>query len=78
MYSTQNDMVKLGQAILNGTQVSPADVRRWMKPLTHTAAWQASVGLAWEIARWTVDGRIVDVYTKQGDFGKCFDTGRTP
>jgi hypothetical protein len=27
------------------------------------------VGLAWEIARWPVEDRIVDVYTKQGDFG---------
>lgn len=77
VYSTQNDMVRLGQAILNNTQLSTIDTRKWMKPLTHTAAWQVSVGLAWEIVRWKVENRIVDVYTKQGDFGKYSPTMQT-
>jgi CubicO group peptidase (beta-lactamase class C family) len=70
IYSSPRDMVKLGQSILKNTQLSPASTRRWLKPWTHTAVWQQAVGLAWEIARWPVDDRIVDVYTKQGDLGK--------
>jgi CubicO group peptidase (beta-lactamase class C family) len=69
MYSSSRDMVKLGQSILNNTQLSPTSTRKWLKPWAHTAVWQQAVGLAWEIARWPVEDRIVDVYTKQGDFG---------
>jgi hypothetical protein len=69
IYSSSRDMIKLGQSILNNTQLSPASTRRWLKPWAHTAVWQQAVGLAWEIARWPVDDRIVDVYTKQGDLG---------
>lgn len=69
MYSSPRDLVKLGQSILNNTQLSPASTRRWLKPWAHTAVWQQAMGLAWEITRWPVDNRIVDVYTKQGDFG---------
>lgn len=69
VYSSPRDMVKLGQSILNNTQLSPTSTRKWLKPWAHTAVWQQAVGLAWEIARWPVDDRIVDVYTKQGDLG---------
>ena len=69
MYSSARDLVKLGQSILNKTQLSPTTTRRWLKPWAHTAVWQQAVGLAWEIARWPLEDRIVDVYTKQGDFG---------
>ena len=69
IYSSSRDMVKLGQSILSNTQLSPASTRKWLKPWAHTAVWQQAVGLAWEIARWPVDDRIVDVYTKQGDLG---------
>jgi CubicO group peptidase (beta-lactamase class C family) len=69
MYSSSRDMVKLGQSILSNTLLSPASTRRWLKPWAHTAVWQQAMGLAWEIARWPVDDRVVDVYTKQGDLG---------
>nr|OQO26206.1 hypothetical protein B0A51_06005 [Rachicladosporium sp. CCFEE 5018] len=69
VYSTQRDLEKFGQAILNSTQISAVDTRRWMKPLTHTSVWQQSVGIAWEIIRWQIEDRVVDVYTKQGDIG---------
>jgi CubicO group peptidase (beta-lactamase class C family) len=69
MYSSPRDMVKLGQSILSNTQLSPAATRRWLKPWASTSVWQQVVGLAWEIARWPVKGRVVDVYTKQGDLG---------
>lgn len=69
MYSSSRDMVKLGQSILSNTLLPPTSTRRWLKPWAHTAVWQQAMGLAWEIARWPVDDRIVDVYTKQGDLG---------
>ena len=69
MYSSPRDMVKLGQSILRNTQLSPAATRKWLKPWASTSVWQQAIGLAWEIARWPVDGRVVDVYTKQGDLG---------
>jgi hypothetical protein len=43
-----------------------------MKPATHTSSYGTSVGMAWEIyrsANLTMDGRIVDVYTKGGSIG---------
>jgi CubicO group peptidase (beta-lactamase class C family) len=69
MYSSPRDMVKLGQSILSNKQLSPAATRRWLKPWAPTAVWQQAIGLAWEIAKWPVHGRVVDVYTKQGDLG---------
>jgi CubicO group peptidase (beta-lactamase class C family) len=69
MYSSPRDMMKLGQSILSNTQLSATATRRWLKPWSFTAVWQQAVGLAWEIARWPLDDRIVDVYTKQGDLG---------
>jgi hypothetical protein len=69
MYSSPRDMVKLGQSILSNTQLSPTATRRWLKPWAPTAVWQQAIGLAWEIAKWSVTGRVVDVYTKQGDLG---------
>ena len=69
MYSSPRDMVKLGQSILRNTQLSPAATRKWLKPWASTSVWQQAIGLAWEIARWPVDGRVVDAYTKQGDLG---------
>ena len=41
----------------------------WLKPRTHTSSLGISVGAPWEIARantLTVDGRIIDVYSKNG------------
>lgn len=76
IYSSPRDMVKLGQSILNHTLLSSASTRRWLKPWAHTAVWQQAVGLAWEIARWPVDDRIVDVYTKQGDLGMLESTSK--
>lgn len=69
MFSSSRDLVKLGHSILNNAQLSSASTRRWLKPWGHTAVWQQDLGLAWEILRWPVHGRIVDVYTKQGDLG---------
>ena len=63
-------MIKFGQAIMKHAQLSPAVTREWMKPVANTFVWQQEVGRPWEIQRWPVAGRIVDVYTKNGDLGK--------
>lgn len=44
--------------------------KAWLKPRTHTSSLGISVGAPWEICRannLTVDGRIIDVYTRVGD-----------
>lgn len=69
IYSTQNDLIKFGQAIMKNAQLSPTVTREWMKPVANTFVWQQQVGRPWEIERWPVAGRIVDVYTKNGDLG---------
>ncbi|RHZ47799.1 uncharacterized protein CDV56_103696 [Aspergillus thermomutatus] len=71
IYSTTNDLAKFGTAILNSTLLPPVDTRRWMKPVSHTADLQYSVGRPWEIYRYThaKSGVVTDLYTKLGDAG---------
>lgn len=69
MYSTTNDMSRFGISILNSTLLDAGTTAQWLKPISHTATLQASVGRPWEIFR--VQGpsnsRIIDLYTKSGD-----------
>ncbi|KAM0262803.1 hypothetical protein ACHAQJ_001597 [Trichoderma viride] len=68
--STLNDMAKLGVGILNSTLLSSDQTRRWMKPISHTANQQLSVGRPWEIHRFThPSGVVTDLYCKSGDSG---------
>ncbi len=69
VYSTTNDLSKIGIAILNSTLLSHEETRKWLKPVTHTADLQFSVGHAWEILRLPQGpgGRVIDLYTKAGD-----------
>lgn len=71
MFSTTNDLAKLGIGILNGTLLPPDQTRKWMKPISHTASLTYSVGAPWEIIRYVHQstGRTTDVYTKLGDAG---------
>ena len=69
IYSTSNDLAKLGSAILKNTLLSPAQTRRWMKPVTHTSSLKSSVGAPWEIYRVETSRGIVDLYTKSGGIG---------
>ncbi|GFF76944.1 hypothetical protein IFM60648_04831 [Aspergillus lentulus] len=71
IYSTTNDLAKFGTAILNSTLLPPATTRRWMKPVSHTADLQYSVGRPWEIYRYkhAKSGVVTDLYTKLGDAG---------
>lgn len=70
LYSSANDLAKFGQAILNYTLVDEIRTKAWLKPRTHTSSLGISVGAPWEICRannLTVDGRIIDVYSRIGD-----------
>ncbi|CEJ59023.1 hypothetical protein PMG11_07660 [Penicillium brasilianum] len=68
IYSSPKDISTLGRAILANTIVSPAMTRRWMKPASHTASLQLSVGHPWEIMSFN-EPRLVDLYTKSGTIG---------
>ncbi|KAI1818667.1 beta-lactamase/transpeptidase-like protein [Poronia punctata] len=71
VFSTTNDVAKLGVSILNST-LMPADLtRRWMKPTTFTAGLEFAHGMGWEIYRYTdkKTGHVTDLYTKLGDSG---------
>lgn len=70
LYSSANDLAKFGQAILNYKLVDEIRTKAWLKPRTHTSSLGISVGVPWEICRannLTVDGRIIDVYSRIGD-----------
>lgn len=71
IYSTINDLNKLGLAILNSTLISSDKTREWMKPIAHTASLTYSVGAPWEIVRYVhpSTGKVTDLYTKLGDSG---------
>ncbi|KAM0559879.1 hypothetical protein ACHAPJ_003827 [Fusarium lateritium] len=71
VFSTTNDLAKLGISILNNTLL-PANVTRWwMKPQSNTAQLDIQVGAPWEIVR-SIDpksGVVTDIYSKSGDGG---------
>lgn len=69
-YSSLNDIMAFGDAILSYKLLSPAQTRKWMKPATSTSSRGVLLGEPWEIHRSnnvTKDGRMVEFYTKAGD-----------
>lgn len=67
---TQRDMARLGLGILRSDLLSPAETRRWLKPVSFTGRLQYAVGAPWEIHRYTLpNNKVVDMYTKSGDSG---------
>lgn len=73
MYSSSDNLVRLGRSILLNKQLSAPDTRRWMKPTSHTSSPFFSVGSPWEIWRTRsqiTSGRVVDLYTKSGSVGQ--------
>ncbi|KAM6516769.1 hypothetical protein FALCPG4_014942 [Fusarium falciforme] len=73
LYSSSLDLARFGQAVLQNRQLSPAITRRWMKPTSHTASLNLSVGSPWEIHRTRsniTNGRVIDLYTKSGSLGR--------
>ncbi|KAJ5837088.1 hypothetical protein N7447_003114 [Penicillium robsamsonii] len=71
LFSTTNDLSKLGVALLNSTLLPSEKTREWMKPVTHTSSLRYSVGSPWEIYRFVHAGSgvVTDLYTKLGDSG---------
>lgn len=71
VFSTINDLARLGTAMLNSTLLPPDQTRRWMKQVSHTASLENSIGRPWEIYRYThqTSGIVTDIYTKGGDSG---------
>ncbi|KAL6923028.1 hypothetical protein FSST1_000302 [Fusarium sambucinum] len=69
-YSSLNDIMAFGDAILRYELLSPAQTRKWMKPATSTSSTGILLGEPWEIFRSnnvTKDGRLIEFYTKAGD-----------
>lgn len=63
-------MARAGRSILRSSLLSPAQTRRWLKPVTHTSDPYQSVGHPWEILRvQDPNNRVTDLYTKIGDIG---------
>jgi CubicO group peptidase (beta-lactamase class C family) len=71
IFSTANDLIKLGTAILNHTLYPEDLTRKWMKPFSFTASYSYAVGAPWEIIRYAspTTGKVTDIYTKSGDSG---------
>ncbi|KAI1159753.1 beta-lactamase/transpeptidase-like protein [Nemania serpens] len=71
IFSSTNDVAKLGISILNSTLLSTDQTRKWMKPNSFTASFDFALGMGWEIYRYTdkVTGHVTDFYTKLGDAG---------
>ncbi|KAI0554758.1 beta-lactamase/transpeptidase-like protein [Xylaria curta] len=71
IFSTTNDIAKLGISMLNATLLPADQTRKWMKPNSFTASIDFALGMGWEIYRYTdkVTGHITDLYTKLGDSG---------
>ncbi|KAJ2986061.1 hypothetical protein NUW58_g5208 [Xylaria curta] len=73
IYSSSDDLARLGRSVLLNKQLSAIDTRRWMKPSSHTSSPFFSVGSPWEIWRThsrITSGRVVDLYTKSGSVGQ--------
>ncbi|KAF5025719.1 hypothetical protein F66182_2186 [Fusarium sp. NRRL 66182] len=69
-YSSLNDVMAFGDAVLRNQLLSPAQTRKWLKPAAFTSSSGIFIGEPWEIFRAnnvTKDGRIIDFYTKAGD-----------
>ncbi|KAI0871407.1 putative penicillin-binding protein [Hypoxylon argillaceum] len=73
IYSSSDNLARLGRSILLNKQLSSLDTRRWMKPTSHTSSLSFSVGSPWEIWRartQITSGRVIDLYTKSGSVGQ--------
>ncbi|KAF4342883.1 beta-lactamase 2 [Fusarium beomiforme] len=69
-YSSLNDVMAFGDAVLKSKLLSPAETRKWLKPSTSTSSRGILLGEPWEIFRAdnvTKDQRLIEFYTKAGD-----------
>ncbi|KAK3642247.1 hypothetical protein LTR56_010824 [Elasticomyces elasticus] len=71
LYSSIRDLSKFGRSILTSSLLTPAQTRRWLKPISSTSNLRNSVGRPWEIYHYskTPTDPIIDIYTKLGTIG---------
>ncbi|KAK5675756.1 hypothetical protein LTS10_011483 [Elasticomyces elasticus] len=71
LYSSIRDLSKLGRSILTSSLLTPAQTRRWLKPISSTSNLRNAVGRPWEIYHYskTPTDPIIDIYTKLGTIG---------
>lgn len=71
IYSTVNDLAKIGTSILNSTLLPTDKTNRWLKPVSFTGDLHYALGRPWEIYRYVHQdsGVVTDIYTKLGDSG---------
>ncbi|KAF2832750.1 beta-lactamase/transpeptidase-like protein [Ophiobolus disseminans] len=73
MFSTANDMSKIGRGVLASTFLPTNTTRAWLKPTSHTSSLIGAIGRPWEIYRATLGpsehNRVVDMFTKGGNVG---------
>ncbi|PVH78851.1 beta-lactamase/transpeptidase-like protein [Cadophora sp. DSE1049] len=69
MYSTLSNLTAISRSILASSLLTPAQTRKWMKPLSFTSGPDYAVGAPWEIRRidTAANNRIIDIYTKTGN-----------
>lgn len=70
MWSSSNDILSFGSAILSNKLLSKRKTRACLQPDAFVSSFGQAVGGPWEIMRGdklTSDNRIIDVYTKSGD-----------
>lgn len=71
IYSTINDLSKVGISILNSTLLPVDRTNRWLQPVSFTGDLHYALGRPWEIYRYVhLDNNVVtNIYTKLGDSG---------
>lgn len=73
IFSTITDLSKAGNAIMASSLLSPAQTRRWLKPVSHTSNLVNDVGMPFDIYKATFDftstGAVIPIYTKLGPNG---------
>ncbi|KAK5720145.1 hypothetical protein LTR15_007418 [Elasticomyces elasticus] len=71
LYSSIHDLSKLGRSILTSSLLTPAQTRRWLKPISSTSNLRNAIGRPWEIYHYskTPTDPIIDIYTKLGTIG---------
>jgi hypothetical protein len=69
LFSSTNDLVRAGRAILSSSLLPPAQTRRWFDYATQTSYPGAQVGTPWEPMNLqdNTTGRLVTLHTKGGD-----------
>lgn len=71
LFSSLNDLAKIGRSILRSTVIDANSTRAWLKPTSFTSDLRSAVGRPWEIYRFdTKSSRgVIDIFGKGGDYG---------